>query len=191
MFPRALLFLIYINDVKYAVQHPEMTVYADDTSFLLRSKDYATLVDLKNEQLDGIGDWFAASRLNLNRDKTKNIIFSLRPLDCRDHQGEANFLGVTLDSKLCFDDHVNLIARKLTSGTFVLRNLAKLVEKEVCMMAYHALIHSVCAYGLLVWGHSAHASRVFALQRRAIRIVARAGYRDEAKPYFQSLKILT
>lgn len=79
----------------------------------------------------------------------------------------------------------------MASAIFVLRNLIKTLELKVCLTAYHALVHSVCVYGLLAWGHSSQASRVFSMQRRAVRVLAEIGYREEARPYFQRFEILT
>jgi hypothetical protein len=46
-------------------------------------------------------------------------------------------------------------------------------------------------YAILVWGHSASRHRLFRLQRRAIRIIAKLGYKDDYHEYFQKLNILT
>ena len=58
-------------------------------------------------------------------------------------------------------------------------------------MVYFADFHAVMSYCLLIWGHSAIAQRIFALQRKAVRIVGGAGYRDDCKTLFISLKIMT
>ena len=39
--------------------------------------------------------------------------------------------------------------------------------------------------------HSCHASRIFSLQRRAVRIIAGLGYRDDVRQSFIDLRILT
>ena len=66
-----------------------------------------------------------------------------------DNVERVRFLGVILDQKLTFKHHVNNISRKITSGIFVLRNISKSVDAKVCLMTYHALVHTVCVYGLL------------------------------------------
>lgn len=186
-----LLFLIYINDITSSLPQTELILYADDTSFLLRSKTCEVLTESMSNCAVQICDWFRANRLTLNLTKTENMIFTLRRDDRISNPDEIKFLGVTFDSKLTFEKHVDRISKKIASGVFVLRNLSGTVDSEVCLIAYHALIHSICAYGLLAWGHSSHALRVFRLQRRAVRVLARIGYRDDVRPFFKQFKILT
>ena len=55
------------------------------------------------------------------------------------------------------------------------------------MTAYFSLIESHMSYGLLGWGHAPQAKRIFALQRRVIRIISGAGYRDDIRHTFAEL----
>lgn len=186
-----LLFLVYINDLPNALPDCRVVMFADDSGFSVRA---GTLEDANagmTVHVESANDWFRCNYLNVNLNKTETMIFSLKKCDIPDNPEKLKFLGVTLDSRLTFDQHVTVISKKLCSAIYVLRNIAKIVDKETTLMAYHGLFHSICSYGLLAWGHSSHASRVFALQRRAIRVIAGIGYRDDAKPFFESLKILT
>nr|CAI5846940.1 unnamed protein product [Callosobruchus analis] len=58
-------------------------------------------------------------------------------------------------------------------------------------MAFHALFQSYCNYGILAWGHAPQASRIFKLQRRAVRVLADLGYRTDVRQTFINLNILT
>lgn len=71
-----------------------------------------------------------------------------------------------------------------------MKKLKSAIEHNVILVAYHSLFHSH-RYAILAWGHSAQASRAFALQRRAVKIVADVHYRADAKPIFINLSILT
>lgn len=187
-----LLFLIYVNDITSSLHQSTVTLYADDTSFLLTSKEYETVMRGMQDCTESVCDWFSANKLNLNLTKTENIIFTLRQANGIDiNPSQVKFLGVTLDSKLTFQSHVIKISKRISSAIYVLRNLIKTIELKVCLTAYHALVHSVCVYGLLAWGHSSHASRVFGLQRRAVRVLAGIGYRGEVRQYFREFQILT
>lgn len=105
--------------------------------------------------------------------------------------GSSSSVSSLTPKLLTFEQHVNTVSGRIASGVFVLRNLSGAVDVEVCLIAYHALVHSVCVYGLLAWGHSAHISRVFRLQRRAVRVLAQIGYRDDVRIFFEHLRILT
>lgn len=74
---------------------------------------------------------------------------------------------------------------------FLLRGLVDCVSGGTLLAAYHALFHSVMTYAIAVWGGASSADRVFALQRRAIRILARLGFREDCRNAFHQLGILT
>ena len=56
---------------------------------------------------------------------------------------------------------------------------------------YFATFHTIISYCVLLWGHSAIVGRVFALQRRAVRVVGGLGYRQDCKKTFAELRIMT
>jgi hypothetical protein len=45
-------------------------------------------------------------------------------------------------------------------------------------------------YGIMFWGNSPHAEKVFKLQKRAVRIMKGCGPRDSCRKYFRDLSIL-
>lgn len=74
---------------------------------------------------------------------------------------EAKFLGITL---------LENCPRKYIMLLEVLEDFA-----------YFALVHTRCHFGL---GHSAEATKLFALQMRAVRIVAGLGYGEDCRQTF-------
>ncbi|PSN48335.1 hypothetical protein C0J52_03419 [Blattella germanica] len=56
---------------------------------------------------------------------------------------------------------------------------------------YYAHIHSHMSYGLLFWGNHGMASRVFKLQKRAIRTISSDAQRTHSRPLFAKYRILT
>ena len=136
--------------------------------------------------------WFAANRLSLNADKTVHMFSSTRSLDSfYNNPTKVKFLGVHLDPKLLWNEHGECLASKLASSAFALRQLSRCVSGEVLRMASFALFHSKMSYAILVWGHSSSRYRLFRLQRRAVRIVAGVGYREDCRSQFRLLGILT
>ena len=83
------------------------------------------------------------------------------------------------------------LSAKLSRNIYVLWSLAGCVSCGVLRTAYFALCHSLLSYGIMFWGQAADAHRVFALQRRAVRIIAGLSYREHCKESFRTLKILT
>ncbi|CAB0017866.1 unnamed protein product, partial [Nesidiocoris tenuis] len=54
-------------------------------------------------------------------------------------------------------------------------------EQGLAAGAYYTCFQSVMAYGILCSGHSAGAGTVFGVQRRAIRVIADLGYRNDCR----------
>lgn len=185
-----ILFLIYVNDLSN-ISSSTFVLFADDTTIINSHKNIETLYSKVNDTQSKAQNWFVANRLSLNQSKTETMVFSLRNVAEKENKDSIKFLGVYLDSKLSWEQHVNYVCKKISTKIYLLRNIANNVSQKVLITAYHGLIHSSLSYAILVWGHSNHCVRVFALQRRAIRIVYGLKYRDDCRDAFKKLSILT
>lgn len=185
------LFLIYINDLPYNDQTVKYTLFADDTTVSLSAD--ALDEGLRSARLarERAEDWFCSNRLLLNAEKTRMVVFSLRELLDTPNVPAVTFLGVTLDPKLQWCEHVDALAGKLTRSIYLLRHLSRCVSAGVIRTAYFAVFHAHISYAILAWGHSAGRHRVFGLQRRAVRVVSGLSYREDCKTAFIDLRVLT
>ena len=102
-------------------------LFADDTNVFVQGKSLDHLIDVMNDELCKLSEWMAINKLSLNLKKSKCMIFSLRkqPISakCVTLNGEFvdkvrtfKFLGVTIDDKLRWTDHVLYIKKKLSKG---------------------------------------------------------------------------
>ena len=103
----------------------------------------------------------------------------------------ARVLDIHIDSKLSWNLHGEALATRLCRAVFLLRRVSCTVDCDALRMTYFAVFHSLISYCVMIWGHSAMCGRIFALQRRAVRIVAGIGFREDCKHAFVSLGILT
>lgn len=185
------LFLIYINDIKACVPGSDLLLFADDTTLVLSD---ANLTQLKGRMIERqleIKSWLNANSLCLNEGKTKHVFFSHRYLSDDDCCTSVRFLGLCLDSALSWEGHVDYLSGKISQNIYVIRNLVKMVPGSLVLGAYHALILSHCSYGLLSWGHSPHMKRVFALQRKVVRVITGLEYRADVRGKFIELRLCT
>ena len=85
----------------------------------------------------------------------------------------GDFLGVTLDSKLKFDLHIDNICKKVSRSIGVLFKLQNLLNTDILRQLYFALIFPYLNYCNLAWGatYQTHLERLFLLQKKAIRII--------------------
>ena len=98
-----------------------------------------------------------------------------------------------MDQKLTWHNHIDKVCNKLSSSIYVLRNLSNKVSRSVskCLTAFHALIQTKISYAILAWFHASVSSRVFALQRKAVRILSGLNYRDPCIDSYIQIKIFT
>lgn len=183
-----LLFIVYINDLYHYLCPNKCTFYADDTSFITSSAD-VTELERNMATLKSKADlWFHNNNLQLNLEKTQHLIFSTN--NSISGGRSAKLLGITLDDRLNWSAHINNLSKKLSSSIFVLRRLKKLLNQNTLLTVYFSLFHSHLAYGVLLWGNSSSSIRTFRLQKKAIRIIAGAGYYDHCKPIFKKFGVM-
>lgn len=184
------LFLMYINDVSTCIPRgQDLILFADDTTALDASSDLERLGRQVMDTQSRIRDWFTSNRLGVNNSKTQSLCFSLRP--CESNRNPVKFLGVYLDSKLTWEIHCSKLASRLSKNIYIIRNLKSIVSTKVLLNAYYGHIYTHMAYAVLCWGHSSHASRVFAVQRRCLRVMAGLKYDQCCRQAFIHLGILT
>ena len=89
------LFLIYVNDLLFALQRTKVTMYADDTSISYSSKSVSDLCNANNSDLQNLSSWLQSNKLSFNVAKTQSTILgtapNLRGLDCSDSNSLPSF----------------------------------------------------------------------------------------------------
>ena len=70
-----LLFLIYINDLRNAIYHSTVHLFADDTNLLYTNKSLKFIQKIMNKDLKSLCTWLRANKISLNASKTELIIF--------------------------------------------------------------------------------------------------------------------
>ncbi|XP_049796134.1 uncharacterized protein LOC126212772 [Schistocerca nitens] len=173
----------------------------DDTTSITVRPGLQETISKSNQTVEMITHWLEVDRSVLNYEKTSAILFrnnkrktieltNLRELHVRTVES-AKLLGITVDSCLGWIDHISNISNKLSSATFALRQIKPLITEDDVCMVYFSNINAVMSYGIEIWGHSTEASKIFKLQKRAIRIIGNKRTRDSCKPLFEKYNILT
>ena len=183
-----LLFIIYINDLCLYMNPTKCILYADDTTFIASDKSLDKLradTDLITQKAE---DWFTYNRLMLNKEKTQSLIISTNRGISRGHS--VKLLGITVDDRLSWAEHVEDLRCKLVGIIFLLRRLRAFVGAEMLRACYFGLFHSRTSYGVILWGNSAHALTVFRLQKKAIRVLANVNSRTHCRPLFKAYGIM-
>jgi hypothetical protein len=132
--------------------------------------------------------------LNFNNhdENLMSNIVSLSPIKDDDDVPAVRFLGVYFDSRLNFKYHVNLVANKLSKALYILRTVKNIMTPRALKMLYYSLFHCNLIYCLPAWSSASQTllTRIFKLQKSAIRIINNANYNEHTEPLFKSSSIL-
>ena len=207
-----LLFLVYINDICETSNKLEL-IY--DTSVFLSGDNIDTLTSEFNAELTKISSWLISNKIVLNTNKTSYMIFSNRSIDYDSvvvtlddktiHRSNSlKFLGVTIDCKLSWNDHIDVICTKISRNIGILNKLRyfpqnigilnklRYFPQNILLMLYNAIIQPYFQYCNIAWGSSSNSTmlRLLRLQKRPVRTISHASYLAHTKPLFRNLKIL-
>ena len=178
-----LLFLMYINDMSNVCSDLKCVQFADDTTLFLTGDNLPDLTQRVNNDLKVIDQWLISNRLSLNIAKTKFMIFTHNinlpnvNLEIRDIPLERvtsiEFLGLTVDDNLKFQQHVNKVCSKLSRALGILYRLSTVVPPQILLTLYFSMFYSHLTYGITIWGGCGivNIGRVNRIHRRASNLV--------------------
>ena len=168
--------------------------------------DIARLRSDTEQGLMLLNDWFCANKLSLNVQKTNFMIFRPNHRRADDTLFEkvslgneqirritsAKFLGIIVDDRMEWGEHIDYVASKIASGAYALNAAKKHLPKSALKLIYYSLVHSYLTYGTILWGSATQykLNRIIVNQKKCIRKIAGIGYRDHTQPFFKSYKIL-
>ena len=98
-------------------------------------------------------------------------------------------LGVKLDERLNWDEHIEMICRKVGVGIGILRRIKAYVPLNNLTSIYNALIQPHFEYCSPYWGVCSKSLKenLQKFQNRAARIIARANYEIRSADVLRSL----
>ena len=110
--------------------------YADDMTLYTPVKKDASNQQLFQAALNTVEEWASNNNMLINADKTQLINISLTEPDLTDSYvlkqqtinecDSAKLLGITIDSRLSFTQHVKSITESLASRLYAMRQLKRL-----------------------------------------------------------------
>ena len=105
---------------------------------------------------------------------------------------EAKYLGVILDNKLTWRQHIENIKSKINKGLRILKKMRHFLKEDTLASLFYAFLKPYIDYGSLTWGGTAntHLLKLKQTLNKAIRIMAFRSKYESAKPLYISYKIL-
>ena len=198
-----LLFIIYMNDITNTTSLLKLILYADDTNIFLSHPDLNSLYHIMNTELTHITDWFRANKLSLNVSKTNYMLFSSKtPSHYNDITIDNNaiaqvhttkFLGITIDDKLTWNQHINNITTKASHATGTIYRVRHHLPLHTLKTLYNTLVLPHFSYCNIIWASNYHTriTRLNITQKWAIRTITNSPRITHSSPLFHKLNTLT
>lgn len=192
------LFLIYINDLcRLSIEQGKIISFADDTVLLFQAKTWKEVFELAQKGFNKTYTWLRENILTLNHTKTNYMCFSIRNNTQPDNSfkivmhscllhhvscsctplvktSTTRYLGVHIDQNMKFDNHIDLLTKRIRKIMYVFRNLRGLTEPKLSKIIYYALCQSIIFYCITVWG-GVNNNTILPLER-AVRGVLKVQY---------------
>ena len=175
-----LLFNIYINDIFYFVNKCDLANYADDTTPYTTDPSIDSLLQYLYEDTSILLKWFKDNHLQMNPDKCKllisnrskdiSLILENETIEC---SNSVKLLGIIIDNKLDFNEHVSKLCKKVSSKLHALARISNFMSKNKLRLLMKSFIESQFDYCPIIWMFHSRPlnNRINRLHERALRLV--------------------
>jgi len=216
-----ILFLIYINDLP-AASALKAFLFADDATLMACHSDPSELFKMVNFELKKVTDFFRKNLLSLNVKKTKYIFFTsnrnlgteslhiyidnnnnsqphnpglktaIDRIATNTNEKSIRFLGLYLDPAFSYKEHVQYIAKKISTSLYFIRAAKNFLTEKALKLLYFSFVHSHIIYAIQVWSScpAGQLDQIYKLQKKAVRLISNSKYNAHTQPIFKKLKIL-
>ena len=159
-----LLFLIYINDLSDGLQcNPKL--FADDTSLFSTVYNINEVTDNLNNDIVKITQWAYQWKMSFNPDISKQaheVLFSRKrsivshpPLTFNNIPvaltNSQKHLGMQLDSKLNFEEHLSKVESKVNKTIGIIRKLQNVLSRQALITIYKSFVRPHLDYGDIIY----------------------------------------
>ena len=180
-----LLYLLYTSDLPTPTNCLTAT-FADDTAILTTGKTESECAETLQTAIDSVVGWTKQWRINFNSVKSVHIDFTTRHQHTPQtlyiegvqipYSNTAKYLGMTLDTKLRWKEHVKKkvheLKLKLSNYYWLLGKRSK-VSTYNKILIYKQVLKPVWTYGIQLWGctNKKSVSSIQKFQNKVIRLI--------------------
>ena len=178
-------------------------LFADDTNLFCSGPDIKTMESNINNELTEISLWLKVNKLSLNIIKTHYMVFSKKKTQRNELRlqidGEAinevyktKFLGVIIDNKLNWKDHISNICGKIARWIGMIIKARNYLNKNGLMALYYSFVYPYLMYCNHIRGftYKTNLRRLVILQNKVVRIISHVKPRNSAGPLYKALNIM-
>ena len=178
-------------------------MFADDSNIFMEGNKILTMQNELNMEMIKMSSWLKANKLSLNINRTHFMLFKgkgkikdeinikidhtqIKQTQC------TKFLGVQIDDKITWKNHIMYISRKVARGFGILWKIRRVLDKEALRNLYFSFIYPYLTYCVHVWGNSAktYLAHLQKLQKKIVRVITFSIFNSHTQPLTCELKLL-
>ena len=178
-----LLFLTYINDMPESLSpDSKLKLFADD-SLLYRTINNIEDTKILQKDLEALSKWEVDWKMSFHPDKCQVISFGTNRNKILNNYilhnitlqktDSASYLGVNLDNKFNWKNHISSVNKKANSTLFFLRRHLRACPPKIKEHCYFTYVRPKLEYASSIWDphHQCDIDLLEKIQRRAARFV--------------------
>ena len=171
--------------------------------FFLEGTEYSKLIKTLNNELENVTKWLNANRLTVNMKKTHYMVFHRAKLKTTGQdvvmQNSAltcvtttKFLGVIIDHKFKWNDHITYVKRKISKSIGILYKIRRFLNMNTLIQMYHSFVFPYLIYCVEIWGNAStiHLDPLKKIQKKSFRAITFSEFSAPSEPLFQRSNIL-
>ena len=153
-----LLFLLYVNDLPFALKKGHATMYADDTTICYSSDNIDDLNAVVNAELTRLNDWLRGNKLSLSIIKTQTMVIGSKRKTCHNKNlssvnptfnvandniglvNETKYLGIMIDDNLKWDSQIKNSQGKVSRALGLLTYAKRYVPLGTLNSMYKCIV---------------------------------------------------
>jgi hypothetical protein len=182
------LFNIYTSDLPYPPPDINNVTYADDITIYASNTNYRIAQQAIQPYLTDINAWTITNDLKLNAGKMTTTLFTPDPAEYSTELTlnidntrlptvkNPKILGLTLDPKLTYNEHIKQTTKKANKTLKILKTLTATKwgkQKETITNTYNAITRPVMEYAGTIWAPitaPTNLNKLQIIQNTALRI---------------------
>ena len=177
-----ILFNIFINDLFFFIEETEICNFADDNTLFACDTSLLSVLDRLKRDVSRVNTWFKDNNMIANAEKFQIMFLGVQnpceiSLNICDNiisgKSQVELLGITIDYKLTFSNHVKTLCKNANSKISALIRFRNVLNYKQTLVLINCYIMSYFYYCPIIWMfcHKKEYKLIERTHKRALRIL--------------------
>ena len=142
------------------IEKTKICNFADDNTIYSCNNNLQTILKNLKHDMVNVLKWFKVNSMKANPQKfqfmilgkstRQTIILNINNIKIRESQS-VELLGLTIDNRLTFKDHINMLCHRACYKLHALRRIRKYLTLGKSKLLYNAFINNQFNYASIIW----------------------------------------